>query len=114
MPYFASLYNNRTKKWTLHEYKSIIECRKACYKNIKETNAYNIPITMSKTGKRVIGEVHTNIEIINGKTVNTGIVFSGYQGYSSPGLYPLKPNGTVGRMILTTQNYQRKLYLSDE
>jgi len=114
MPYFASLYNNRTKKWTMHEYKSIIDCRKACYKNIKESDAYNIPITMSKTNKRVTEEVQTNNKNNNGKAVTTGIVFSGYQGYSSPGLYPLKPNGTVGRMILTTQNYQRKLYLSDE
>lgn len=114
MPYFASLYDNRTKKWTMHEYKSLINCRKACYKNAKDTDAYNIPITMSRTGKRVIGAVHENIEIINGRTANTGIVFSGYLGCSSPGLYQLHSNGKIGYLITTNDNYRRKIYLRDD
>lgn len=105
MPYFASLYNQRTKTWTQREFKTITACRKACYENIQNTDAYNIPITKSRTGRTVIGEVHTMYGY-------NGILYSCYV-QPGHGLFYLGRDGVKGRMITTNDNYKRKLRLAD-
>mgnify|MGYP003308907997 CR=1 len=103
MPYFAELYNQRTKTWKKYEYKTLTGCRKACYHNIKTTDAYTIPITKSKTGKVVVGEVGTRFG-------EKGIFYSSY-GNPDYGLYVLNKDGTKGKLVSRTENFNRRLYL---
>ena len=103
MPYFCELYDQKNKKWIKHEYKTLTACRKACWENVMTTDAYQIPITMSRTGKTVIG-------IVDRLDTNGYVTYSSY-GNKDYGRYVLKKNGEKCKLINKSQNYNRRMYL---
>ena len=107
MPYYAKLYNQQTGKWVKREFRTLTICRKACYNNVMNTDAYVIPITKSREGKTVIGTVD--------QENNGGGSFVTYSSYGNPdyGKYVLNKNGTKGPLLNRNQNYNRRLVLDD-